>query len=100
MKIKSLLCAIMCIATQECTGAAEYYSSGSPDIDRVRVAVKESPTTAENYWERSLLLFVWLGSLQQQGADRYPFFDVDKAYYGLENKIVRAKEPAKERTLQ
>ncbi|MFC1760646.1 PQQ-binding-like beta-propeller repeat protein [Planctomycetota bacterium] len=80
--------------------AKDFYPSGSLDIDHVRADVKASPTTAENYRERSLLLFVWLGSLQQQGADTHPFFDVDKAYYQLENRIVHGKGAAKEKALQ
>jgi outer membrane protein assembly factor BamB len=100
MKIKTrLICIIMMMLTQLALGA-EFYSSGSADIDRVRAEVNISPTTAGNYRERSLLLFMWLGSLQQQGADTHAFFDVDKAYYGLEGRIVRGKGEAKAKALQ
>jgi outer membrane protein assembly factor BamB len=77
-------------------GSGKFYSSGSPDLDRIRAEVKESPTTADNYRNRSLLLFVWLGSLQQQCADTHPFFDIDKAYYQLQEKVVHGCGPANE----
>jgi FixJ family two-component response regulator len=38
---------------QICCNAAEYYSSGSPDIDRMRARVQESDTTADNYQKRA-----------------------------------------------
>ena len=82
-----------------CSGA-EFHSSGSPDIDRMRAEVKESPTTADNYQKRALLLFVWLGSVQQQCADTHSFFDIDKAYYQLEGKIVSGRGPAKEEAIR
>ncbi len=82
------------------SSSAKFYSSGSEDIDRVRAEVKESPTAPDNYRKRGLLLFVWLGSLQQQSADTHPFFDIDKAYYQLQWKIVRGNEPAKEQAIR
>jgi len=100
MKIKLCLILLISMLNMTCCFATEFYSSGSPDIDRMRAEVKASPTTAENYRERSLLLFVWLSSLQQQGADTHPFFDVDKAYAQLQDKIVRGKGAAKEKALQ
>lgn len=75
-------------------------SSGSTDVDRGRTEVKESPATAENYQERSLLLFTWLASLQQQGADTHPFFDSDKSYYMLEGKVNQTQGPAKKKVIQ
>jgi len=81
-------------------GGAEFHSSGSLDIDRMRVAVKESPTTADNYRKRALLLFVWLGSVQQQGADTHSLFEVDQAYYQLEGVLVGGDGPAKEEAVQ
>ena len=51
-----------------CHGAT-FYPSGSEEIDAVRKEVKTTPTTPDNYRYRSLMLYVWLGSIQQQGAD-------------------------------
>ena len=99
MKIKLYQVLFLSMLTQLCS-AAELRSSGSPDIDRARVEIKTSPTTEENYRERSLLLFIWLGCLQQQGANTHPFFDSDQAYYALEGKVNRAKGPAKEKAIQ
>ena len=65
-----------------------FHSSGSVDIDRVRHEIASSPSSADNYRRRSLLLYMWLSALQQQGADTRPFTDVDKRYYLLEDQIV------------
>jgi hypothetical protein len=81
-------------------GGAEFISSGSPDIDRTRTEITKTPTTAENYRERSLLLFIWLASLQQQGADTHPFFDADQSYYRLEGKVNAAEGPAKDEAIE
>ena len=86
--------------TQIHCNAAEFYSSGSPDIDRMRAEVKESRTTADNYQERALLLITWLGCVQQQGADTHPFFDVDKAYYDLHWKVFHGAGQAKEEAVR
>jgi outer membrane protein assembly factor BamB len=82
------------------TSQAEFISSGSVDIDRARKAVQVDPTTAENYRERSLLLFVWLGSLQQQSANTHSFFDVDQDYYSLEAQVNRGTGAAKDKALK
>ncbi|MGB0372143.1 MAG: PQQ-binding-like beta-propeller repeat protein [Opitutales bacterium] len=100
MKIKIIISLLAGLLMASLTLRAEFISSGSADIDRIRAEVKESPTSAENFRERSLLLFMWLGALQQQGADTHPFFDVDKAYYGLEWRIVRGKGKVKEDALK
>jgi outer membrane protein assembly factor BamB len=100
MKIKIHLFLFLSMLTQICCNAAEFYSSGSPDIDRMRAKVKESGTTADNYQRRALFLFVWLGSIQQQSADTHPFFDIDKAYYALEGKTIRAQGAAKEEAIR
>jgi len=76
---------------------AEFYPSGSDDIDRIRAEVKESLTTADNYRKRALLLFIWLGSVQQQSADTHPFFDIDKAYYQLQARVVHGRGQAKDK---
>ncbi len=80
----------------EVKASGKFYSSGSSDIDRMRAEVKESLTTADTYQKRALLLFVWLGSVQQQSANTHPFFDIDKAYYQLQEKVVHGRGPAKE----
>ena len=65
-----------------------FHSSGSVDIDRVRHEIASSPSSADNCRRRSLLLYMWLSALQQQGTDTRPFTDVDKRYYLLEDQIV------------
>ncbi len=77
--------------------SAKFYPSGSDDIDRMRAEVKESLTTADNYRKRALLLLIWLGSVQQQSADTHPFFDIDKAYYQLQGKVVHGRGQAKDK---
>lgn len=79
------------------SSSAKFYSSGSDDIDRMRAEVKESPTTADNYRKRALLLIAWLGSIQQQSANTHPFFDIDKAYYQLQEKVIHGRGLAKEK---
>ncbi|TWU38290.1 outer membrane protein assembly factor BamB family protein [Novipirellula artificiosorum] len=80
--------------------AVQLPTSGDRDIDRVRAEVCVTPTTAENYQRRALLLFTWLGSLQQQSADTHPFFDVDKKYYELERKTIHGRGAAKQEAVQ
>ncbi len=80
--------------------ADQLATSGDPDIDRVRAEVRVTPTTVDNYQKRALLLFVWLGSLQQQGADTHSLFDVDEAYYRLQGDVVKGRGAAKEEALQ
>jgi len=72
-------------------------TSHDADIDRVRMAIKTVPTTAETYRKRSVLMFLWLASLQQQGADTHPFFDIDKKYYRLENAVLSQQGTARGR---
>ncbi|MCU0788055.1 MAG: hypothetical protein MUC91_07685, partial [Verrucomicrobia bacterium] len=72
--------------------AAQFYPSGNAEIDAVRKAVIVSPTTSENYRERTLLLFMWLGALQQQAADTRPFFELDREYYRLEPQVNRLQD--------
>jgi outer membrane protein assembly factor BamB len=80
-------------------GATET-TSHDADIDRARAEIKTSPTTAETYRERSLLMFLWLASLQQQGADTHPFFDIDKKYYQFENAVLGRQGAAREEALR
>ena len=67
--------------------SAQEYSSGDADIDKVRIEVQEHKTSEENYRERVLMLYMWMGALQQQGADTHSFFDLDTMYYQLEPRV-------------
>jgi hypothetical protein len=78
----------------------ELPTSGDPDIDRVRSEVRTAPTTAENYRDRSLLMFLWLAALQQQGADTHPFFENDKQYYQRENAVLGRQGEARKEALR
>jgi len=66
--------------------------SASADIDAARRAVAASPTGEEDVQRRALLLYVWLGALQQQGADTRPFSGVDRHYHPLEARVARASD--------
>ncbi len=77
-----------------------FHASGSVEIDKVRKEIAEHPTDTSNYRQRRDLLFNWLGSVQQQCADTHSFFDIDKAYYQLEGKIVYGRGPAKEEAIR
>ena len=68
------------------------YSSGSADIDTVRHEVELSQSKADDYRRRSLLLYMWLSALQQQGADTRLFTSVDERYYQLEGRIEAATD--------
>ena len=74
-----------------------FHSSGNADIDAIRHKVAASPTRENNFRRRSLLLYMWLSALQQQGANTRPFMSVDKRYYLLEERI--AQVSSAERTL-
>ena len=67
--------------------SAQKYKSGDVDIDEVRMEVKKAKTTEENFRERFLMLYMWLGALQQQGADTRSLYDLDSNYYRLERKV-------------
>jgi len=67
--------------------SAQEYKSGDADIDQLRVGLKMHKTTEANYKERTKLLYMWMGALQQQGANTFPFFDLDLKYRTLETKI-------------
>jgi len=67
--------------------SAQEYKSGDADIDKVRIEVQEQKTTETNYRERVLMLYMWMGALQQQGADTSPFYELDSKYYQLEPKV-------------
>lgn len=67
--------------------SAQTYPSGDPEIDRVRTEVREQKTKQDNYKDRTKILYMWMSALQQQGANTYPFFDLDLRYRQLETKI-------------
>jgi hypothetical protein len=73
-------------------GAADSYPSGSEDIDRIRKEIDLKPTDGNTFRERTILLYNWMGALQQQGADLRPFYEVDKDRRPLETLINRAKD--------
>lgn len=84
-KYLKFLFIIILIKTQALS--AQKYESGDVEIDQIRSEVKKQKTTELNYKERHLILYMWLGSLQQRGADTHSFFELDKKYYELEPKI-------------
>ncbi len=67
--------------------SAQEYKSGDADIDRVRLEVKAEKSNEANYRERTKILYMWMGALQQQGANTFPFFDLDLQYRRLETRI-------------
>ncbi|MCU0857019.1 MAG: PQQ-binding-like beta-propeller repeat protein [Pontiellaceae bacterium] len=99
MKLKTHLVIMMPVLAQLCCGA-EFIPGGSRDIDRVRAEVKASPTTAENVQERTVLLYCWLGVLQQQGADTHPLFDFDAACEPLQHRILHSNGAAREQAVK
>ena len=68
-----------------------FTTSGSEDIDRVRKEIVTNSTTKENFREHSVLMYMWVGTLQHLGADLRSFYDIDKKYYQLENQVNRKK---------
>ncbi|MDG1243029.1 MAG: hypothetical protein P8P52_10790, partial [Opitutae bacterium] len=79
---------------------SEAPSSGDADIDRARQEIRSAPTTADNYRDRSLLMYLWLAALQQQGADTHPFFGNDNQYYQHENAVLNQKGAARDQALR
>lgn len=63
------------------------YKTGDPDIDQVRAEVQSQKTTEATHRERTKILYMWLGALQQQGADTISFFKLDLQYRTLEYSI-------------
>jgi outer membrane protein assembly factor BamB len=96
--MKTCLLIVYLTISQLCSAAVA--TSGDTDIDRVREVVRTTPTTAENYRERSLLMFLWLAALQQQGANTHPFFDIDRKYYQLENAVLGQQGAAREESMR
>jgi len=83
--LSTLLTSIMCINAQK-------HTSGDADIDKLRIEVQSQKTTEANYKERVLMLYMWMGTLQQQGANTRPYFDLDQRYYALQNEVIRKEE--------
>jgi outer membrane protein assembly factor BamB len=71
------------------TLSAQYHSSGSDDIDQVRQDVLHHATTESNFRERILMLYMWLGALQQQGANTHPFFALDARHHALQHQVLQ-----------
>jgi len=71
--------------------SSSFYPSGSVEIDSIRKGLSAYPTESSNYTERYLMLILWLGALQQQGADTRPFFDIDRSYSRLQSEVNRAE---------
>ena len=65
-----------------------FISSGNPEIDAVRREVVSAPTSSETCERRALLLYLWIGALQQQGADTRSFYDTDTQFHRLQRKLV------------
>ena len=82
------------------SAAQQSPTTRDPDIDRARQDVRATPTTADNYRERSLMMFLWLAALQQQGADTHPFFKIDRKYYQFENAVLGQQGEAREEALR
>ena len=95
-----IIALILLSGTSFILAADEAPTSHDPDIDRVRKELRTTPTTGETYRERSLLMFLWLSALQQQGADTHPFFEIDKRYYQLEGAVLNRQGPARNEALR
>ncbi len=87
MRKKYLILLLVALLMTPLSLSAQEYTSGDADIDEVRVEVKEQKTSEANYKERTKILYMWMGALQQQGANTFPFFDLDLKYRTLETKI-------------
>lgn len=74
-------------------------TSGDLVIDQARQQVVAAHTDESNYQRRALLLYNWLGALQQQGADTRSFFEIDRAYYREEAEVARAPSDTHRKSL-
>jgi outer membrane protein assembly factor BamB len=91
MKHFLLLFSLITILINTFVLSAQENKSGDADIDKVRMEAKSKKTTEENFRERHLMLYMWMGALQQQGADTRSLFDMDTKYYQLEPKVNNQK---------
>jgi len=89
---RNWLLLVFMLAVLPTVRGGSFLPSGSADIDAARKSVAVSATTPENHRERCLMLFMWLGALQQQGADTRSFFELDREYYRLEPQLNRLKD--------
>jgi len=87
MKQNDWILLLLLILVTSCSLSAQEYKSGDAEIDKVRREVEKQKTTEATLFERTKLLYSWLGALQQQGADTRPFFDLDLQYRTLETTI-------------
>ncbi len=69
--------------------AGKFYPSGNIDIDKIRKEIDSKPTDKETFRERTILMFLWMTTLQQQGADVRHFYAIDKVYRTHENNVNR-----------
>lgn len=60
------------------------YPSGDPELDSIRLAVREHPTTHETFKLRAYKMKLWVVSLQQQGARMPDYLPIDA---GLRSEI-------------
>ncbi len=91
MKKKCLIMLLITLMINTSTLIAQEYKSGDVDIDNMRIEIQENKTTETNYREHVLMLYMWMGALQQQGADTRSYFDLDSKYYELEPKVNNQK---------
>lgn len=87
--MKSKKTFILLVMLLSITGNAQdkFVSCGDPDIDAVRNSFENDSTRADNWQDRSILMLLWMGALQQQGADLSSFVDINTEYYRLEELI-------------
>lgn len=67
-----------------------FYPSGDSEIDGVRKEITVHPTDVTNFRRRTVLLYDWVGALQQQGASLISFYTTDLNYYRLESKLLQS----------
>ena len=83
MKFKKLSIIILVMFSIIASAQTKFVSSGDLDIDTMRQAVLEDPTQASNYEERALLMYLWMGSLTEQGADVSGLSAIDQKFHRL-----------------
>jgi len=89
MRILILVILTLTACTSQTVENISQISAGDIEIDKVRRLISEVPTNETNFRSRAVLLFNWVGILQQQGADLISFYKTDSAYYSLERKLAR-----------
>ncbi|MFY0654923.1 MAG: PQQ-binding-like beta-propeller repeat protein [Cyclobacteriaceae bacterium] len=99
MKIKTLIASVLIALAFQANAQNAFVSSGSKEIDAVRKEIKSKPSTPDNFRERSVLMYMWLGAMQQQAIDLSSFFDTDAEYYRLEGLIKFGQGAKKEQAI-